>query len=375
MGVRIRLLLLSVLLCLQGLAAGSGREVALKMLSAPVAPVTPVTPVVEQLRASGVTTVFCRADNLFTDAAAGRNLREFRKLLAGAGIKFYLTAPVFCDPEATRKDPGLLGMGHLGNPSKAPGVEWNSFVCPARPEYRKQRMAGIVDQVRELRPDGLSLDFIRYFVYWETVRPDQTGASIEKFCFCDYCLGLMSTELGLRFPADAVTRQAKAAWVLASHREEWTAWKCEKITSMVRETAAAAHRIIPELRISLHGIPWMEQEYDGGRRVIAGQDLKKLTAYVDVFGPMCYFQMLQRPPEWVHDVAVDYFRQTGKPPLPSVQASRSNRNEGAAADAFRRHLLAGLESPSSGINLFSWDQLSRDSEKLDILRRVLAEAK
>src|SRR6185369_14743916 len=140
---------------------------------------------------TGVTAVFCRTDKLFTDPTAGRNLREFRKLLAAAGIRFYITAPVFCDPDAVRKNPGLLGIGHLGNPSKTPGVEWNTFVCPTRTDYRKQRTADIVSHVRELQPDGLSLDFIRYFVYWERVKPEQTGESLEKFCFCDSCLRLM----------------------------------------------------------------------------------------------------------------------------------------------------------------------------------------
>ena len=366
----VRLLLLTLPLTFHGLAAPRGREVAVKMLNPPAAPMAPV---VEQLRTSGVTAVFCRVDNLFTDGAAGRNLREFRKLLAESGIQFYITAPVFLDPEAIEKDPGLAGVGHLGNPSKVAGLKWYGFVCPARPEYRKRRMAGIVALVRELRPDGLSLDFIRYFVHWERVGPQQPGEAIEKFCFCDDCLGLMNSELGLRFPADAATRQAKAAWVLANHRQAWTAWKCEKITSMVRDTAAAARSILPGLRISLHGLPWMEQEYDGGRRVVAGQDLKKLAAYVDVFGPMCYFQMLGRPPEWVHEVVADYFRQTGKPPLPSLQVGGSSRNEPLAADALRRHLRAGFHSPSSGVNLFSWERLKGDAEKLDILRQVLAE--
>ena len=50
----------------------------------------------------------------------------------------------------------------------------------------------------------------------------------------------MTTELGFRFPTQTTTRQAKAAWVLENHREPWTAWKCDKIVSMVRESAAAA---------------------------------------------------------------------------------------------------------------------------------------
>jgi len=116
----------------------NAREVAVKMLNPPV---PPIAPVVEQLRASRITTVFCRSDNLFTNAGTGRNLREFRTLLAACGIKFYITAPVFLDPEAIEKDPGLAGVGSFGNPSKIADLKWYSFVCPARPEYRKRKMA------------------------------------------------------------------------------------------------------------------------------------------------------------------------------------------------------------------------------------------
>jgi hypothetical protein len=347
-------------------AAAQRRVVAVKLLTPPVAPVAPL---VEQLHKAGITTVFARIDDFFADATVERNVREFRKLLGDAGIRFYNTVPVFLDPDALAKDPSLVAYGSMGNPSKSTEADWLQFVCPTRADYRRQRIAWFASLVRELHPDGLSLDFIRYFIYWEAVGPDRTGDSIEKFCFCDYCLRLMTVELGLDFPADAVTRQAKAAWVLANHREEWTAWKCEKITSMVRESAAAAKAIQPELKISLHGVPWVENDYEHGLRVVVGQDLEKLAPYVDIFGPMCYFEMLHRPPEWVHDVVVDYFRLTGKAPLPSVQASEFRR-EPVAVEMIRKHFLAGFEPPSAGVNVFEWNGLRNDPEKIAILQQT-----
>jgi len=350
-------------------AADPRRIFAVKMLTPPAAPVASV---IGRLHKAGITAVFARIDDFFTDATVERNVRDFRKRLRDARVQFYITVPVFLDPEALARDPGLVGYGSMGNPSKSKEAAWLQFVCPTRPEYRKQRIAWFVSLVRELRPDGLSLDFIRYFVYWEAVGPGQAGDSIEKFCFCDYCLRLMTAELGFHFPADALTRQAKAAWVLANHREQWTEWKCTKITSMARESAAAAKAVEPELKISLHGIPWMENDYDHGLRVVVGQDLQKLAPYVDLFGPMCYFEMVRRPPEWVHDVVVDYFRLTGKAPLPSVQASGSRRGA-VAVETIRKHFLAGFESPSAGVNVFEWTSLRNDPEKIAILQEIARE--
>ena len=347
-------------------AAAQGRVVAVKMLTPPLAPLAPV---VERLHKVGITAVFARIDDFFADATVERDVRKFRKLLRDAGIQFYITVPVFLNPDALAKDPNLVSYGSMGNPSKSTEAAWLQFVCPTRPDYRKQRIAWFVSLVRELHPDGLSLDFIRYFIYWEAVAPDRTGDSIEKFCFCDYCLRLMTAELGFNFPTDAVTRQAKAAWVLAKHRKEWTAWKCEKITSMVRVSALSAKAAQPELKISLHGIPWMENDYDHGLRVVVGQDLQKLAPYVDIFGPMCYFEMLHRSPEWVHDVVVDYFRLTDKAPLPSVQASEFRR-EPVAVDTIRKHFQSGFESPSAGVNVFEWNSLRNDPEKIAILQET-----
>jgi hypothetical protein len=138
---------------------------------------------------------------------------------------------------------------------------------------------------------------------------------------------------------------------------------------MVRESGAAAKAVQPELKISLHGIPWMENDYDHGLRVVVGQDLEKLAPYVDIFGPMCYFEMLHRPPEFVHDVVVDYFRLTGKAPLPSVQASEFRRDP-VAVETIRRHFLAGFESPSAGVNVFEWNSLRNDPEKIAILQET-----
>jgi len=346
--------------------AASKPVIGVKMLNPPVAPVAPV---VEQLHKDGITAVWARIDEFLTDTTVERNVREFRKLLGDAGIQFYITVPTFLNPDALVKDPGLVGYGSMGNPSKSTEATWLQFVCPTRPDYRKQRIGWFVSLVRELHPTGLSMDFIRYFIYWEAVAPDRTGDSIEKFCFCDHCLGLMTTELGFHFPAGAATRQAKAAWVLVNHREEWTAWKCEKITSMVRESAGSVKAVQPDVKICLHGIPWTENDYDHGLRVVVGQDLRKLAHYVDIFGPMCYFQMLQRSPEWVHEVVADYFRLTGKAPVPSVQASGSRRDP-IAAETVRKHFLAGFAPPSAGVNVYQWNSLRSDPEKVAILQET-----
>jgi hypothetical protein len=59
------------------------------------------------------------------------------------------------------------------------------FVCPSRPEYRAKRTREIADLVRRLRPQGLSLDFIRHFVFWEKILPATRHSDIQPLlCLC-----------------------------------------------------------------------------------------------------------------------------------------------------------------------------------------------
>jgi hypothetical protein len=188
-------------------SAGEAPLLAVKMLNPPAAPLESA---VAELKTAGVRAVYCRVDNLLATPTTSAHVRNFRQLLADSNITFHITAPVFLDTAALARDPALAGIGHLGNPSREPGVAWLGFVCPARPDYRQQRQAQILNQVRELRPDGLSLDFVRYFIYWERAKPDQSAEEIEKFCFCDHCLHEMETTLGFQFPADASNRTARS---------------------------------------------------------------------------------------------------------------------------------------------------------------------
>ena len=88
---------------------------------------------------AGIPAVFARTDHFFADATVEQNVREFRKLLRDAGIRFFITVPVFLNPDALAKDPDLVGYGSMGNPSKSTEAAWLQFVCPTRPDYRKRK--------------------------------------------------------------------------------------------------------------------------------------------------------------------------------------------------------------------------------------------
>ncbi|MFX0124308.1 MAG: hypothetical protein ACFFAE_11770 [Candidatus Hodarchaeota archaeon] len=87
----------------------------------------------------------------------------------------FIIFPVFYDPEALERNPELYSITNKGEKAVD---EWVKFVCPTRDDYRKSKVEKMKKIVTELDPDGLSLDFNRYFVFWEKIYPRRTIESI-----------------------------------------------------------------------------------------------------------------------------------------------------------------------------------------------------
>lgn len=102
-----------------------------------------------------------------------------------AGFRTFVVLPVFFNPEKVKNSPGLYAITGEGRPARD---DWVKFVCPGNRLYRQE----IIDRARklvvDLKPDGLSLDFIRHFVFWEKVYPGSSLDLIRTSCFCPDCL-------------------------------------------------------------------------------------------------------------------------------------------------------------------------------------------
>lgn len=297
---------------------------------------------------------------------------EFRRRASERGIEVFVIAPVFFNPEALGRDPELYAITAEGLPARD---DWVQFVCPSRPEYRARRVGEIADLVRRLRPQGLSIDFIRHFVFWEKVHPATRHGEIPNACFCRFCVTSFAQKTGVRLPESLADTRATADWILEHHEAEWTDWKVGLVTSMADEIVRAARAVDPALKINLHAVPWRRTDFGGAILTSAGQDLPALSKRVDYLSPMCYAHMLERPPEWIHRVVVALARDSAAPVLPSIQVGEAYRPGVALTVAeFEQQLRAALEPPSRGVVFWSWDALAKEPEKRQVVREVLRDA-
>jgi len=344
------------------LACGRGDRVA---ISRPVVGVkiyeasAPFDGLFREWRELGVNTLFV-SEALLRDAG-------FRDMARANGLPLYVIFPVFQDPGALKENPDLAAITSAGTPARD---EWVEFVCPARDDFLEHKVEALKRLVAEFDPYAVSLDFIRFFVFWEKVAPDRAWDSLPQTCFCPVCLAGFEKDMGVRVPADLATTPGKADWILARHAAAWTEWKCRTIARAVERLSRAAREAKPSVKVNLHAVPWRPGDFGGAVRSVAGQDLAPLAPFVDLISPMCYHHMVRRDPAWVHAVVADISARTGAPVLASTQVSEAYVEEALPPGEFRAAAAEALKPPSIGVVLWSWDALSKSPEKMQILRSL-----
>jgi hypothetical protein len=310
-----------------------------------------------------------RINTLFVSEALLMN-GDFRAQAKANGMPLFLIYPVFQSPEAIKEDPGLAAITASGAPARD---EWVEFVCPTKgDEFLERRIEHLRNLVAEGRPYAVSLDFIRYFVFWEKVAPDRAPESLPQTCFCPLCLRLFQNEFDIHIPADLAATAPKAQWILENHASQWAEWKCRRIARTVERLTEAARQADPEVKVNLHLVPWRKNDFGGAVRSVAGQDMTLLAPLADYLSPMAYHHMVRQTPAWVHDVVADISAQAnGAAILPSIQVAETYVKEPLAAAEFGAALEQALRPPSKGVVFWSWDALAKSPEKQAILRRLV----
>jgi hypothetical protein len=287
----------------------------------------------------------------------------FRQILKANDIKVYIIFPVFYDPELLKHDSTLYAITDKGRIAKD---DWVEFICPSRTAYRTMKTGEAAELVRTLQPDGLSIDFIREFVFWEMIYPDRTAESIDMACFCDSCVGSFCMKKGIVLPETCITAAQKASYILGKYSDGWNDYRCDLIASMVKGIADKVHSVKPDIKINVHVVPWRDSDFGGANIRVAAQDLQKIAPYTDYMSPMCYSQMLRRDADWIASVVTDMNRKAKSKILPSIQVYPYYIDNPFTIEDFRRCVNAALRAPSQGVVFFSWPLFEKDPERMEI---------
>jgi hypothetical protein len=299
----------------------------------------------------------------------------FREQCRAAGLKYFLIIRTFNDPEAAKADPTLVSIDREGRPARR---EADVMICPSRQDFRRAKLEEIRAAIERLKPDGVTLDYFRYFIYWEGVDPRTGPVDFPAFCFDRSCLRdfLTSTGLNVRHPnvgdsLDANRELIEEIW--GEHREAWYKWRVKRVTENARELTGSIRKEFPGLPIVLHAVPWTRQDFDGARQKIVGQDFRLLAPFFDYVSPMAYSALTRRGPGWVG--RLDHELLTEAPPgklLPSIEVGPDGPEfPPMSPQHYESDLKAALEQPA-GVVLYHLELLLDDAVRQAITKRLLA---
>jgi len=296
---------------------------------------------------------------------------NFMSLARNHHMRVFLIVPTFFNVEALETDSSLYSITSEGEKAID---DWVSFICPNKTQYRLSHIQHLKNLASKIQPDGISLDFIRYFVYWEKVFPDQIYDNFAQTCFDEDCMSKFLLGNDIQLPDTCQSVNQKADFVLQKYEEEWVDFKCNTISGYVIAMVDAIKSVDPEIEINFHAVPWKSTDFEGGIRSIAGQDLSLIAPYVDYISPMCYHHMVIQSPEWVHEVVSDIsIRAPKQKILPSIQVSKAYLETSISEAEFRDALVESLLPPSRGVIFWSWEALEKSPEKSKVVRDYIEE--
>jgi len=296
----------------------------------------------------------------------------FRQACEATDIDRFLIVPIFYDPDAIAADPSLSAVKADGNPAKD---DWVEFTCPTRIELLDKKIDYIVDLIKNSHPDGISLDFIRYFVFWEQVFPDTDPESLPQTCFCAQCLQKFQHDVGITIPEDLKETSQISQWIFTNHKQTWLTWRCNQIINAVSRISKSIKAADSDILINIHIIPWLQNDFKQAIMRIAAQNISEIGKYVDYLSPMCYHHMVKQNSSWIHKIATEIQQISGKPVLPSIQVSRAYLNTKLESKEFYSALGNAGRAPSSGIILWNWKSLEADKIKFGLAKKLFSNLK
>lgn len=302
--------------------------------------------------------------------------------LRGHGLRILETSAMLFDPAALSRFPDARPVDARGEPD--PGVDWYRGICPTHAEYLDWKIGRVRRVARELRPDGLFLQFMRYPGFWEnwTWNPDYVFSDADRFCFCDRCRAQFAQSQNIELPSGAIAVQSGA--ILSQYRPAWNQWRNRRVVEIIERVKREATEEGTEMPIMLNTLPFPRSDFNGMdvRNEFAAQDLSVLAPVVDRFELMTYLQILNRPVSWLQAAVSSARAQlpAGKEIVCTLQVNplyvdgihvARRRSPTVTAANLESAGRAALDAGADGLVFYHWTDFLEDEAAGGDKRRVL----
>ena len=316
-------------------------------------------------------------DTLFIGQACKTD-SNFLERLQTEGFFVNLIEPVFLADETTDKK--LLAITKDGTPASD---TWVRFVCPTNKEWLDSFYERFTADSK-LNVNSLSLDFIRFFQFWEVINPDSTNPNLKETCYCPRCLEQRKT-----FRKENPTN---------SQLEDDELWRCSIINQIVKNCLRIKNEAMNDVctseanndirtnatnsnvkKLGLHAVPWKKSTFNGALSRILGQDLSTLSKSVDFFTPMAYHHMLHQNVSYIKDLMEDLENQINvieeknnvncrREIVPSVQLKKYYRDEDISLEENFQTIMTAMEAGHGNVVYFQWTDIEENPKITALLK-------
>jgi hypothetical protein len=301
---------------------------------------------------------------------------RFREQVRKAGLKYALIIRMFNDPETARADPSLVSTDRQGRPARRAD---DVMICPSRADFRRAKLARMKALIERREPDAVTLDYFRFFIYWEGVDPQtpQSGVNFPAFCFDRACLEdfLCSTHLSIPLasgPEPSAAHRDLVDRIWKEHREAWYEWRVHRLVENAWEFTGMIRKSFPGLAIVLHAVPWTREEFGGARQTVVGQDLRRLAPFFDYVSPMAYSALTRRGPGWVERLSRALLAEFPSAKLlPSIEVGPDGPQFPAMSAAHYESDLEAVRRAEAGVVLYHLELLLDAPVKQAITKRLM----
>jgi hypothetical protein len=216
--------------------------------------------------------------------------------------------------------------------------------------------------------DGIWLDYHHSHASWERAEPEMPDT-----CFCQRCVEQFARETETELPEADLPVIAR--WLLNQRAEAWVQWRCDLFTDWVREFREVLDQTRPEALLGTFHCPWSDTDFDGALRNKLAIDLKAQAPYLDVFSTMPYHARFGHAsdPAWISRQTAwlgEYLGIHGEPGerlkiWPIVQLA--DWGESVSVDQVREVLDHGTRKPATGVMVFHWNSLRKQTDKVQAM--------
>lgn len=262
--------------------------------------------------------------------------------LRDSRLQVVLNLPLFFDADLLARHPESFAVTSTGARASA---GWLQMACPRSESYWTDRVNVVRRALAVVRPDMVSLDFARSFVFWESVRPGTPPEQIEYGCWCYRCLDGLNAHVD----REAVGRRA-----------------AQVVTSRIAQTVDLVRAFDPGVLVGVKVVPWRTADYDGAREWACGQDLRAIAPLVDLLMPMSYSALIGRSPAYLRDLHREIRDTTGRPLMPWLQAANPDSPEPLAVDDLTAMLDVIEQDADLGYCVFHLDGIADRPDVLEV---------